>query len=442
MGRSQGIVQLILTLIVLGVIIMATVIGNIFVIAAILLERNLRTVANSLIASLAVADLMVAALVMPLAAVNDINDRWVLGREVCEMWTSFDVLCCTSSILHLVVISLDRYWAVTRVDYIHNRSPRRIGLMIGASWGLSVVISIPPLFGWRGQDTVEAESANRTEQCVISQDPAYTVFSTVGAFYLPLAFIVVVYLNVYRVASARIRRRNFPPGPGLVTTTTTTTQPPPVEETPSGLNLAPEETSAAAPQGFPDEISLAVLPGCSSRTSSIQDDSIPGGNEKIADLIAASRQFLSVTPRSCSASSSPASTPRGSWLSLTPSYFRGVSVKGTEKRIREKRRAQGRERKAARTLVVITGSFVVCWLPFFLLATVRPFCGDRCPAPAVVVSAISWLGYFNSVLNPIIYTVFNPDFRTAFRKIIFGKYRRRRSPRTIPVPVPEKESRA
>ena len=45
--------------------------------------------------------------------------------------------------------------------------------------------------------------------CIISQNLVYTVFSTVGAFYLPLAFIVAVYLNVYRVARSRIHRRRF-----------------------------------------------------------------------------------------------------------------------------------------------------------------------------------------------------------------------------------------
>ena len=50
---------------------------------------------------------------------------------------------------------------------------------------------------------------HRTVVCVISQNLGYTVFSTVGAFYLPLAFIVAVYLNVYRVARSRIHRRQF-----------------------------------------------------------------------------------------------------------------------------------------------------------------------------------------------------------------------------------------
>jgi len=90
------------------------------------------------------------------------------------------------------------------------------------------------------------------------------------------------------------------------------------------------------------------------------------------------------------------------------------------RRYRERRARGRRERKAARTLAIITGTFVVCWLPFFIVATVRPFCGQPCreAIPSTVVSLIAWLGYVNSLLNPLIYTVFNPDFRRAFRRIL------------------------
>lgn len=54
--------------------------GNLFVIAAILLERNLQSVANYLIVSLAVADLMVACLVMPLGAVYEVCKLIILRK--------------------------------------------------------------------------------------------------------------------------------------------------------------------------------------------------------------------------------------------------------------------------------------------------------------------------------------------------------------------------
>lgn len=77
------------------VLFSATVIGNSFVIMAILIERNLRTIGNYLVLSLAIADLLVALLVMPMAGIYQILDRWTLGVTYCEIWTSADVFCCT-----------------------------------------------------------------------------------------------------------------------------------------------------------------------------------------------------------------------------------------------------------------------------------------------------------------------------------------------------------
>ncbi|XP_053964067.1 5-hydroxytryptamine receptor 2A-like [Anastrepha ludens] len=105
------------TSVMLGLLILITIIGNVFVIAAIILERNLQNVANYLVASLAVADLFVACLVMPLGAVYEIRQGWILGPELCDIWTSCDVLCCTASILHLVAIAVDR----------QTKSPTTIG---------------------------------------------------------------------------------------------------------------------------------------------------------------------------------------------------------------------------------------------------------------------------------------------------------------------------
>ncbi|CAD7013892.1 unnamed protein product [Ceratitis capitata] len=81
-----------------------------------------------------------------------------------------------------------------------------------------------------------------------------------------------------------------------------------------------------------------------------------------------------------------------------------------------------RERKAAKTLAIITGAFVICWLPFFVMALLLPLC-ETCEINDGLASVFLWLGYFNSTLNPVIYTIFSPEFRQAFKRILFGGHR-------------------
>ncbi|XP_053680499.1 octopamine receptor beta-2R [Anopheles nili] len=76
-----------------------------------------------------------------------------------------------------------------------------------------------------------------------------------------------------------------------------------------------------------------------------------------------------------------------------------------------------REHKAARTLGIIMGTFILCWLPFFLWYIITSLC-DKCPNPDIVIALVFWVGYFNSTLNPLIYAYFNRDFREAFRNTL------------------------
>lgn len=74
------------------------------------------------------------------------------------------------------------------------------------------------------------------------------------------------------------------------------------------------------------------------------------------------------------------------------------------------------ETKAAKTLGIIVGGFIVCWLPFFTMYLVRAFC-PTCIQPTLF-SVMFWLGYCNSAINPMIYALFSKDFRFAFKRII------------------------
>ncbi|KAK4470266.1 hypothetical protein MN116_005838 [Schistosoma mekongi] len=150
---------------------------------------------------------------MPVAAIYEISEDWWLGEALCDFWVCSDVLCCTASILHLVGIALDRYWAVTNAEYIRRRTGRRIGIMIGIFWFLSILISIPARFYTTRSYNYSGYSSNlnikEPPDCRINQEHGYTIFSNIGAFYMPMIFIIGIYARIYQVARARIRRSAF-----------------------------------------------------------------------------------------------------------------------------------------------------------------------------------------------------------------------------------------
>ncbi|KAL4676023.1 hypothetical protein H8959_010168 [Pygathrix nigripes] len=76
------------------------------------------------------------------------------------------------------------------------------------------------------------------------------------------------------------------------------------------------------------------------------------------------------------------------------------------------------ESKATRTLGIVMGVFVLCWLPFFVLTITDPFINFT--PPEDLYNVFLWLGYFNSAFNPIIYGMFYPWFRKALRMIVTG----------------------
>ncbi|KAF7661339.1 hypothetical protein LDENG_00263800 [Lucifuga dentata] len=77
---------------------------------------------------------------------------------------------------------------------------------------------------------------------------------------------------------------------------------------------------------------------------------------------------------------------------------------------------QGRRAlKASLTLGVLLGLFFSAWLPFFITNMAQAVC--EC-VPLALFDAITWLGYCNSTMNPIIYPLFMRDFKRALGKLL------------------------
>lgn len=79
------------------------------------------------------------------------------------------------------------------------------------------------------------------------------------------------------------------------------------------------------------------------------------------------------------------------------------------------------EQKATKVLGVVFFTFVICWTPFFVINFTQAFVERDELAKWIsneIMTTFLWLGYISSTINPVIYTVFNRNFRRAFRQLL------------------------
>nr|CAD2201219.1 unnamed protein product [Meloidogyne enterolobii] len=202
-NRALPALELILGTFTYFLIIGITILGNTLVILAVFNYRPLKKVQNYFIVSLAASDMLVAIIVMPLHVVKFLADgHWLLGVTICQLFTTADILLCTSSILNLCAIAIDRYRAIhDPIGYAQKRSLKLVGGTIVLVWVLSVVISVPPLIGWN-----DWTSQTLVDHCELTTEKAFVVYSACGSFFFPLAVMVVVYVKIFLNARQRIRK--------------------------------------------------------------------------------------------------------------------------------------------------------------------------------------------------------------------------------------------
>uniref|UniRef100_A0A3Q2XHZ1 5-hydroxytryptamine receptor 4 n=3 Tax=Haplochromini TaxID=319058 RepID=A0A3Q2XHZ1_HAPBU len=215
-GQMIDSLETIALSIFLSLIIIMTVFGNLLVMVALCKDRHLRKKkTNYFIVSLAFADLLVALVVMPFAAIELTTGQWRYGEIFCLVRTSLDVLLTTASILHLCCIALDRYYAICcqPLVYRHKMTPMRVAVMLSGCWLIPTFISFLPIMqSWNAigiEDIVKrralAGGSNDTS-CVFLVNRPYALICSAVAFYVPLGLMVLAYQRIYVTAMTHVRQ--------------------------------------------------------------------------------------------------------------------------------------------------------------------------------------------------------------------------------------------
>jgi muscarinic acetylcholine receptor len=112
-----------------------TVLGNILVILAFFLDRQIRQPTNYFILSLSVSDFLIGLLSMPLLTIYIYAKDWPLNAIICDIWLSLDYTVCLTSIYTVLFITIDRFCSVKMpAKYRKWRTGRKINIMIAVTW--------------------------------------------------------------------------------------------------------------------------------------------------------------------------------------------------------------------------------------------------------------------------------------------------------------------
>ncbi|XP_036624496.1 trace amine-associated receptor 7a-like [Trichosurus vulpecula] len=182
--------------------------GNLLVMISILHFKQLHSPANFLIASLASADFLVGAAVMPFSMVRSVESCWYFGESYCKFHSCFDFSFCYSSIFHLCFISIDRYIAVTDPLVYPTKFTLSVsGICIAFSWLLATVFSFSLLYTGANDDGLEelVSALTCVGGCQIAVNQTWVLIEFL-LFFIPTLVMVTLYCKIFLVAKQQARK--------------------------------------------------------------------------------------------------------------------------------------------------------------------------------------------------------------------------------------------
>ncbi|XP_037512051.2 alpha-2A adrenergic receptor [Rhipicephalus sanguineus] len=182
------------------------VLGNAMVVLTVLRHRGMRTRTNMFIVNLAIADILVALLDMPVSMATLLRGDWVMGRTFCQFNGFTMALLLMCSIHTLMYMSVHKYLSITRPFSHRGEGYRKVAVFLAAAWLWPFFCAVTPFVG-----LTEIVYKRGASQC----GPAYprdlkmyshSALITITNYFIPLGVMAFCYVNIFRVIADHMSR--------------------------------------------------------------------------------------------------------------------------------------------------------------------------------------------------------------------------------------------
>lgn len=182
--------------------IIATILGNALVLAAIVLDSRLRNVTNYFVACLAVSDLLVACFSVTIR-LHIYLDIGSIDIHICRFWNWIDIYCEAASITTLTIISIDRYLKISHPFYYRDKITKKVAVIIIVSiWVYAAVLATIGLIPHADAEGVTVTAKGKCR----NRNKIFYTLAAVLAFFFPLAILIVMYTLIFRIALYHFRK--------------------------------------------------------------------------------------------------------------------------------------------------------------------------------------------------------------------------------------------
>uniref|UniRef100_H2Y8S0 G-protein coupled receptors family 1 profile domain-containing protein n=1 Tax=Ciona savignyi TaxID=51511 RepID=H2Y8S0_CIOSA len=388
-----------------------TTAGNILVIVAFHANRRLQTITNYFILSLAYADMVIGLVSMNLFTIYIVQGEWRLGPLVCDIWLCIDYVASNASVMNLLIISVDRYLALTKpLTYRAKRTKRRACLMIVGAWMVSFVLWVPSILLW---PLVEGGRNVHNKKCSIRfivASPAVAIGTAMAAFYVPVLVMSALSWCIHRVNIEHNKYANT-----------------------FRIQDKPSERNARRYLSYSGKFSCNVIELRKidlyriverkdrmstnlTNTSKETHDLSPSDKQTSLTVIQVDKQIPGNSPPQQDQTDGTVQlAAKESKTSFRLSETTTTLLNATKQNVRS---FSARENKAARMLLCIMIVFIITWAPYNILVVISTICGEDGCVNDVLWKLSYWLCYINSTINPACYALCSPEFRNTFLRIL------------------------